>query len=215
MLDFKIWFENSNIEINEPYYRIVSPMHGSGAERNKMDSIGPGTYWTPRWDAVLFMLRSIFLHAKSARLNWNVKVFETNKAIMQSAPTEHKWAFKYAHDAGEMILVKLLDTPKIIFNHSTNDTEFENIVDQSFQHKEPINYENNGIKANWNGDLVILSPNYKEKVLDIVKKQGWQFQVLKKIKNKFEFEQMQKQMQIDWKSDPHDALIWFLHDMGW
>lgn len=211
MLKFKLWLEN----IKQPYYRIISPMHGSGAERNKIDNLGPGTYWTPRWDAVLFMLRSIFLHGMSIRQNWNVKVYELNNAVMENAPESHKWAFKYAHDAGEMVLVKALEAPKIVFDHNLQDPAFENIIDQSFQHKEPINHEAHGVKAIWRGDAVILSPNYEEKSLDVVQKVGWEFKVLLKITNSAQLSNFNKEAQIDWESDPNDSVSWFLHDMNW
>ena len=218
-MDFKLWLE-SNFEIKDPYFRIVSDaMYGSTAIKKLGGEISPGTYWTPRWDAILFMLRSLFLHTMSHKLtrDSSVKIYKINNAIMSPAPKEHEWAFNYAHDAGEAVLVKALQTPEIIYNGPINSNEIENLVDQSFQHTPPVNHGAHGMKAKLiDGKDVFISPNYDKSSVEIAVQNGWQYRIIKTIKSAKEWDNFAKQIQSgDWDSQQGDGLTWFFHDVKW
>lgn len=221
-MQFKTWLlesQEQEFHITEPYYRIVSDlMYGATAKEKLGDEIAPETYWTPRWDAVLFMIRSLFLHSMPNRLgDKNVKIYETQNAIMKPAPIEHKWSFKYGHDAGEAVLVKLLDKPKILYNGKVNSPEVENLINQSLKYEPPVNHEIIGVKSQLkNGQDVFISPNYKSKSIEVVAKDGWRFKTIKVIKNIQEWNNFEKETKfIDWDSDQGIGLMYFFHDIGW
>lgn len=213
---FKLWLENQQIEIDEPYYRIVSPMHGGGAARNSMGETDPGTYWTPRWDAILLMIQSIFTHSQLSKLrfnddNWNVKIYQINKAIMEPAPKDHKWAFNYSTDAGEMILVKAIEPAKIIFNGNAED--LEDYVQDSYKVNRPTDHSVNGVKATWNGQQVFIVPQQNDIIVS--KQDGWKFTPILTIKSMSAFERFSKDAEIDWDSEEAVGLAYFFQDAGW
>lgn len=214
-MNFKLWLEQE-VEIKEPYYRVVSDtMHGASAIKKLGSEIAPGTYWTPRWDAILMMIRSIALNSKIHKIDGNIKVYQTNHAIMAPSPKEHQWAFKYSVDAGEMVLVKLLDQPKIIHNMSTNDEEIEGMIDQSFQTKPPIDHSRQGMAAKLkDGSDVWITPRSNR--IEVAKKNGWQFNVIQTISSLQQWKQFESQLSsADWESEAGLGLAYFFHDMNW
>lgn len=210
-MTFRTWLEQE-VLIHEPYYRISSDiMYGTGG-------IQPGTYWTPRWDAILFMIRSLFLHAMSSRFgSEKVKIYKISKAIMQPAPESHRWAFSYGHDAGEMVLVKLLEQPEIIYDGPIDSPEIEQLVNKSFNYKPPVDHSQHGMAAKLkDGSQVWISGNYDSKLIEIVKKSGWQFEVVAVIRSLEEWEKFQNKIaEADWDSDQATGLYYFFSDIGW
>ena len=220
------WYKETQKRIEQPYYRVVCPvMFGSGFGL-KGDRTGPDTYWTPRWDAVLFMLRSIFLTYISNKIErerkdikWNTKVYKIDDAIMKDAPKEHSWAFTYRTDAGEQVLVKALSTPEIIFESHPSKPEFESVLEESFQHENPIDYSfDQSLKVVHNGEEVYLYPNYERKLVEVAKKNedGWSFAVIGELRNLKELDNFLKESQFEEETfDTQGALSWFTNDMDW
>ena len=107
-MNFRKWFEEKSEEevINRPYYRIVNGIYGKSDNLN--DRFGPGSYWTPRWDAIQMMMATTLKYyhqTKSAQGEkdlWTTNVYQINRAIMQKPPQEHQWAFNHS---GERVLV--------------------------------------------------------------------------------------------------------------
>jgi len=220
------WYKKSQKRIEQPYYRVVCPvMYGSGFGL-KGDRVGTDTYWTPRWDAILFMLRSIFLAYNSNRTerearnpDWNTKIYKIEEAIMQDAPKEHGWAFTYRTDAGEQILVKALSTPEVVFEAHPSEPEFESVLEESFQYDNPINYAfDESLKVLHNDGEVFLYPNYKTKTIEVAKRNedGWSFVVVKEIRSLDELDKFLRESQFNKETfDERGALSWFTSDMDW
>ncbi len=212
MVKFKLWLEeNQEIEVKEPYYRLVTnAMYG--ANNTPETEVGPGTYWTPRWDAILFMIRSFFLATSMHRIEGTYKIYKIDKAIMKPSPSEHQWAFRYGHDAGEMVLVKPLSIPRIIRQGKTED--LEDLVDQSFKHETPVDYSKNGVSANLSGQEIFISPSQND--IGVYKKNGWKFEKIQTIKSLPEWDRFESQItNIDWNSDAGVGLMYFFQDAGW
>jgi hypothetical protein len=49
-------YKYSEQTIQQPYYRIVCPATWGN---NNGNPLGPGSYWTPRWNAIQSMLQSV------------------------------------------------------------------------------------------------------------------------------------------------------------
>lgn len=215
---FKLWLEE--IEINEPYYRLVIPaMYGGTAKEKLGNENAPGTYWTPRWDAILFMLRTAFIHYgttikswKGFESSWQVKIYQLDHAIMDDAPSSHKWAFNYAHDAGEMILVKPLSQIKTILDKPIDSVEVESLINKSFQHEAPVNFERGTKAISPTGQMFYLMPNYKNKTIEVAVKDGWKFKIINNIKSIKELIDFEKTNKLQ---DEDESISWFIHDMSW
>lgn len=210
-------------EISQPYYRVVNgTMFGASAK----DPTGPGTYWTPRWDAVSMMLGTLM---KNYRPNhplgnkWKTTVYQLDKAIMDDPPKEHKWAFQYHVDAGEQVLVKALEKPKIAKNPNTgeelkdlmpDDSIFMHAVISGMGNKPPIDWSENGVKAELNGKMVYIGWDYDTRQITVYEKDGWQFHPIAVANGYDEYRQLEKKLSsIDTEGHAYDGLTWFMVDM--
>lgn len=233
MKSFKIWLEEK--EVNKPYYRVINKaMYGSAGKWSDSplaSEIGPGTYWTPRWEGVLSMLASTFRQYSNGNLKdddvWKTTVWQINKAIMEDPPKEHAWAFNYSSDVGEQVLVKALENPQIAKDPETG-TLLKDILPKSFifmsllyKHlaKPPtIDYKSRGAEVLWNGRTVYLHPDYDNNAI-VVKgepdvDEPWNFPTVKIIGSMQEFEKFTKESKyVDPDSYGADSVDWFVHDM--
>jgi len=221
-MQFKNWILKEEQEINQPYYRVVNKaMHGSGGMSPE------GSYWTPRWDAVQRMLQSIWLHYFSSRANvtmddsWETTVYQLDKAIMTDPPEEHKWAFVYSVDAGEQVLVKALEDPKIatdprtgveIKNLMPDSNEFSDIV-MNLNLKPVVNWEEKGAKAILDGDKTVYIGTDEYNIV-LYEKSGWQFNPVMTISSMNQWDSIQNRLKIvDYNSPGMEHLAWAVHDM--
>lgn len=222
---FKKWLEEQ--EILQPYYRIVNKaMYGGSAQEKLGDILAPGTYWTPRWDSILMMMRTILSHYRPSldEIGWETTVYQLNKAIMADPPKEHKWAFRYAVDAGEQILVKALEKPTIARDPKTGikierlhpmlNSEFIEIITNT-DIKLPVDWESHGVKAILDGKMVFIGWDYDDAEITINVKDGWQFKKILSIRSSREWNELLKKLKIiDTDSQALDGLSWFPYDMG-
>ena len=214
-MSFKLWLENQ-----ETYYRVVCPpLYGANAVG---DRVGPNTYWTPRWDAVIRMLRSIMQHWYITRrkLNtspWEVKIYQLNNAVWKNSPEEHKWAFKYAPDAGEQVLEKALTPPKLIYQFNVTDPEFLELTKEPVE--KMIDYAAFAQRANLviqlNGKEAYIHPG--NGVIEIaVRNPGtWSYSVIKTIRSMTEWSDFIKTIKIPDNFDDEGALSYFFLDYNW
>lgn len=227
-MQFKDWLLKEEQEISQPYYRVVNnAIYGGNAKEKLGDVLAPGTYWTPRWNAVQQMLRTTLIQYSSSKTlpdeYWLTTIYQLNKAIMTDPPKEHKWAFNYSVDAGEQVLVKALDQPQIAADPVTGkplkdihpqDSVFISLVSSIKQEEIPVDYIKKGVEATWNGKTVYLLPSYETYSIEVVIPNGWQYQVIKVIRSLEEFNQFYKQITIkNPDSEQLDALDWFLYDL--
>lgn len=214
--------QNSGREISEPHYRVVNKaMYGGSAERKLGNILAPGTYWTPRWDSVVMMLRSIIKHYSTSlpKENWETTVYQLNKAIMADPPKEHKWAFQYSVDAGEQILVKALEQPIIATDPETGikisqllPSEFLMVCTQDIE--IPIDWETAGVEAILDGQKVYIGYDYDSTEITINKKEKWKFVPILHIRSIAEWSKIYKRLQIiNPESQGFEGLMWFMHDM--
>jgi hypothetical protein len=219
---FRSWLEEKE-EISQPYYRIVAiPLYG--ASNQESERLAPGTYWTPRWDAILLMAQHIFkVYSKDKDIpGWfDTTIYQLDKAVMDDAPKEHKWAFSYGVDAGEKVLVKALEKPKVVFKGHPKEHKFLELIIPAIGQRPPFDYSYKGTNKliPWKGKEVYLAPNYEEGCIDVVVQKGWQYQVIKTIHSLDEWKQFTKEADIpDSFYDPGeagDSLDWFMYDMKW
>ena len=120
--------------------------------------------------------------------------------------------------AGEMVLKKLTSKPEIIYDGPIDSPEIADLVDQSFQHKEPVNYgSKHNLTATWNGQKVFIHPNYDTKSIEIaVPSNSWQFRKILEIKSIRDWRNFEKDAKIDYNNENAEiALSYFMHDMNW
>ena len=220
---FKEWILNEEQEIQQPYYRVVNgTMYGASAK----DPTGPGTYWTPRWDSVLMMLGSTLKYHKQGDTlgdKWKTTVYQLDKAVMTDPPKEHAWAFTYGVDAGEQVLVKALEKPKIAKNPNTgkeikdlmpSDPDFLELMIGATNQKPPVDWERRGVKANLDGKEVFLGWDYDDRTITAYEKKGWEFKPVLTINGYKQWNDLSSRLKVE---DPHgeamDGLQWFMVDM--
>lgn len=111
--------------IHEPFYRIVCPAVYGGDWQHSEQRIGPGTFWTPRPDSILSMVKAIFVHHTETSLQdresaqWEVKLYEVRDALMQ---TVDNWnVYGRACQQGERTLVETYGDPREIFTFHPKD----------------------------------------------------------------------------------------------
>lgn len=231
-MNFKLWFENqenNQEEIKQPYYRITNGLIGSGGE-NGQNKLGPGTYWTPRWDSIIMMMQTTMKYyfqensLKRSKDFWNTTVYQINHAIMQNAPEDHKWAHNFTVDAGEKILTKALEQPTIVTKF---DVKLENIhpTDNIFQKltmetkiEKPVNLQN-AAEATLNDQNVFLMVNYNNYNIEIYQinpKQYWKPKLIGLINSYKQYEELIKTKKLTYKhidSNQVDSIEWFVMDM--
>lgn len=205
-------------EVNKPYYRIVCP---ACFGNNNGDPLGPGSYWTPRWDAILAMAQTIFRFwissGREKGPSFYVRIFELNHAILDNAPEEHRWAFRYDSDAGEKILVKALEAPKLIFDGDVSSSDFLDLVDRSSSREQITDY-GRGEKFLWQGKEVFVLPNYSERCLEVAEQNadGWSFSVIGLLKNMDSFRIfLGEAIPQTSKEDDTALLDYAVSDFGW
>jgi hypothetical protein len=222
-MSFRLWLEKE--EINEPYYRIIAiPLYGHSNVES--ENIGPGTYWTPRWDAILFMAQHIFKVWNDKKYDYegwfDTTIYQLNKAIMDDAPKEHKWAFTYGVDAGEKILVQALEKPKIIFQGHPKSPKFMGeLLLPSLQYKRPFDYSYKGTNKliKWKNKNIYVAPNYDDECIDVVEKEGWRYRIIQQIHNLAQWRKFEKEANIPEgfydSGEVGDTIDWFMFDMKW
>jgi hypothetical protein len=219
------WYQRklaSPQQVNKPYYRVVSPMYGAGASANGLDAVGPGTYWTPRWDAVVRMIRSMFYQYRQnfhrdPPKDWVAKIYQIDSAIMDDSPAEHQWAHNPSTDAGEKVLVKALAEPQLIEEVSPDSPRMEYFLTQKTE--KYIDHSRRNQKFKWNGKECYLSPNYNNKTFEVYEKgnDGYSFNLLAVFHSMKELEPFLQSAQ-ELPSREQDAWMgtsYAITDFGW
>lgn len=204
----------ANKQITKPHFRVVCP--ACFGNNDGKDPLGPGSYWTPRWNAVVSMLCTInkFYFQRNNSHNsdgFRTKIYRLDKAIMADPPKEHSWAFNYQSDAGEQVLVKALSEPVMLCDMLPTDRQFLELMED---YEPDVDYSK-GEKYLWNGQEVFLYPNYQTKKLEIAKKnEGWSFSVIGSLSSAQEFESWVSQAKL-LDSEWTGMIEYFMQDMGW
>lgn len=219
------WYQRklaSPQQVNKPYYRVVSPMYGAGASANGLDAVGPGTYWTPRWDAVVRMIRSMFYQYRQnfhrdPPKDWTAKIYQLDSAIMDDSPAEHQWAHNPSTDAGEKVLVKALAEPQLIEEVSPDSPRMEYFLTQKTE--KYIDHSRRNQKFKWNGKECYLSPNYNNNTFEVYEKgnDGYSFNLLAVFHSMKELEPFLQSAQ-ELPSREQDAWMgtsYAITDFGW
>ncbi len=211
------------MRIQYPHFRLVSDtMFGATAKELLGDEIAPETYWTPRWEAILFMIGSLYTKVATNSIfkNARVKIYRTDDALMRSPPKEHAWAFNYATDAGEMVLVRLLEPAAVIFDDLVSSTETISLAIDSLAYEQPIDHSRHGMSATLKDKKQVwITPNYRQRSLDIAQRKignGWQYQIINQIRSYSEWQQFRQSItNVDWDGDASIGIDWFFYDVNW
>jgi hypothetical protein len=217
-MDFRIWLEEQ--EIDRPYYRIINGMYGTSGkyEKNPISKLGPGTYWTPRWDAILMMLRTTLLNYGKMLIKdddfWKTSIYQINNAIMDDPPKEHSWAHSFQVDAGEQVLVKALEEPKVLYKDILpGDTDFLDLVGELVYHKPPIDIKRVGEEVYLDGKKLYAVVDYDNYKIDLMEPtSNWESRVVHSIKSLDEFKKLKPRIKWDMTAED-DSISWFLMDM--
>jgi len=209
-------------ERTTPYFRIVCPpLYGGSATGNR---IGEGTYWTPRWDAIVLMASTILSHLHTYKREWldedngQVKIYKLDHAMMTNSPPEHSWAFTYGPDAGEQVLVKALKEPELVLECHAHSVE---LMELACTHIERCTdffaCERIGMWATFNDQKVYLNCNYQRKALEVAKlnPDGWSFVVIECLYDLKEMHAFLAKVVLPADFDPHCSLEFFVRDMNW
>lgn len=206
----------SEQRIKEPYYRITCPAcYGQNAGG---DPVGPGSYWTPRWNGILEMMKTImkfYLQSGTmGKLNsdaFKTRIYKIEEAIMDDPPPENAWAFNFQSDVGEQVLVKALSSPELMYDLHPMDEQFQELV--TTEYEKEINYAS-GVKFNWRGQEVFVMPDYNRKIIEVaIPSNGWKFEVIHVIKSMDELDAFYAEATE--LSDEINILDYFPQDVGW
>lgn len=208
--------------ITQPYYRVVS-MSMFGSRIQNPDKTGESTYWTPRWDAIQFMVRQMYMLYRTSEIKnhtkEHIKIYKITDAIMKKPPIENRWAFAYGVDAGEMVLVQALSQPELIIDCPIDDPQIENIIENSLEVEAPKNHAyDESLRVEYNGQSVYLSPDYRQKAVVVAQKipNSWEFQTVALLRSSQEVGNFLKKCKFNQASfDMQNSLGWFEMDMGW
>lgn len=216
-MNFKLWLEE-NDEISQPYYRITNGLIGSGGE-NGQNKLGPGTYWTPRWDSIIMMMQTTmryYLQETSIKRSnefWNTTIYQLDHAIMQNPPEDHKWAHNFTVDAGEKVLVKTLEQPKIVTKYNVkleninpSDSIFQKLTQTQIE--KPVNLQN-AAEATLNNQNVFLIADYKDysiKIYQTNPTQHWKPKLIGLINSYKQYEELIKNKKLTYKNDYSDQV---------
>lgn len=199
--------------IQQPYYRVVCPAcYGNNAGKN---FLGVGSYWTPRWNGVIEMLRTIMSFYLKSGKNLNAESFQTkiyklDDAIMEDPPSEHSWAFNFASDADEQVLVKALSPPELLYNINPYDSQFQDLIATDYE--PDVNYYA-GEKARWRGQPVFIVPDYDRRKIEVAVKNDDGFRVIHTINSAEELNKLWGEILLDDNSS--SWLDYFPSDVGW
>jgi hypothetical protein len=216
----KNWYKLSqansqNIDI--PYYRIVTKTFlGAGHEREKIGEVGPGTYWTPHWSAIVLMCQQLFRHyiqfnRTIPKADWGVKIYKIDNAIMADPPREHAWARSTA-DVDEQVLVKALSEPKLIKDIYPDSLDFEEML---YQREEVPRGFNGAADITYNGVKYFLAPNYKNKTIEVAIRERNMWKVVKSLRNLASLDAFLKEYNAGPDFDPQDQIGWAIRDFDW
>lgn len=206
----------SQQQINQPYYRVVcKPAYGGRLD----DPFAKGTYWTPRWDGVVLMMKSIFRlymneKQKFSHEDWKTTIYTVSHAVMEDPPEEHVWAYVHSVDAGEQMLVSLIEQPQIIYQGYPDDDGFAVIMSERTE--KLINFSKiQDLAILLNGETNYLYPDYNTKTINVIKPipgtSG--HDIVVKLKSSQEFEQFMSN--ISPPKDNNNAIFWAFQDFGW
>ncbi len=212
------WYKTAKQEhISVPYYRITTDVH-FGSQLTSDKRLDPGTYWTPRWDAIILMLRQVFFHYVQFRKTikadeMKVKVWQLDDAIMEDSPNEGKWPL-YEIDAGEKILVKKISEPQLIFDEFLNSDALPNLITET---AEILQDYSKGESVVYNGEKVYFNFDSNSKVINIVKRNsdGYSFSTIKTIHSNQELNDFLITSEVPENFDDSGAIAWFVYDMNW
>lgn len=162
-----------------PYWRVITDSaHGAGSLKG--DRVGPGTYWTPRWDAVQHMVQmSGSLLSSMPVESRGIKIYKVDKAEVEKPPAEHKLPQKGYEDHGEVVMVRPLSEVQLIYDFEAGDETWESIVQSPREKFIDYSSRNPSVTLSY-GRQAWISPNYRTKKFDVAVRNpdGWSFDVI-------------------------------------